>query len=290
MRNLAIQICVTIALMLSSGLLIGQKTLLPFDRVTSLEVNRQLYALDTNIHMSYKSLLLNKSEYDTIIKNTQLRWGNKQYQKWVGRKLFNENLAILKAKDFYMTIDVLMNLELGKDFDDNSGDQISTNTRGVLIQGNITDKVYFRTDFYETQSYFPTYIDSMIAVSRAVPGQGKAKPFKTGGYDYPMVTGIVNFQATKNVNLQFGQDKMFIGNGYRSLLLSDNSSPFLYLQAGLSLFENKLNYHANWSSLLNLTGVGLSGSGDDLFAKKQANFNYLSIKPNSVFELSLIHI
>lgn len=273
--------------MLSSGLLIGQKTLVPFDRVTSLEVNRQLYALDTNIHMSYKSLLLNKSEYDTIIKNAQLRWGNKQYEKWVGRKLFNENLAILQAKDFYMTIDVLMNLEVGKDFDDNANDQISTNTRGILIQGNITDKVYFRTDFYETQSYFPTYIDSMIAVSGVVPGQGKAKPFKTGGYDYPMVTGIVNFQATKNVNLQFGQDKMFIGNGYRSLLLSDNSAPFLYLQAGLSLFENKLNYHANWSSLQTLVKVHGNPGGDDLFAKKQANFNYLSIKPNSLFEIGL---
>jgi hypothetical protein len=124
----------------------------------------------------------------------------------------------------------------------------------------------------------------MIGASGVVPGQGKAKPFKTGGFDYPMVTGIVNFQASKNVNVQFGQDKMFIGNGYRSLLLSDNTAPYLYLQLGLNFFENKLNYHANWASLQTLNKVN-GGGGDDLFAKKQANFNYVTFKPNSKIEI-----
>ena len=145
-----------------------------------------------------------------------------------------------------------MNFEGGSDFESNDNDQISTNTRGILIQGNITDKVYFRTDFYESQSFFPTYVDRMIGVTGAVPGQGKAKSFKEGGYDYPVVTGIVNYQATKNFNFQFGHDKMFIGNGYRSLLLSDNTAPYLFFQMGINLFENKLNYHANWASLQKL--------------------------------------
>lgn len=286
MRKYINQIFLTTLLLIGAGRLFAQKILLPFDRITMLEVNRQLYELDTNIHFSYKPLLLNKSEYDTIMRHVQKRLGAKHREKWGGRKLFNENLAVLQAKDFYLTIDPLMNFEFGRDLDDGSNGQVTTNTRGILIQGNITEKVYFRTDFYETQSYFPTYMDSMILSSGAVPGQGKAKPFKTNGYDYPLVTGIVNFQASKNVNLQFGQDKMFIGNGYRSLLLSDNSSPFLFLQAGLSLFENKLNYHANWSALQTLVKVH-GGGGDDLFARKQANFNYVSFKPNSIWEIGL---
>ncbi len=264
----------------------AQKIALPFDRITTQDSERQLFEMDSIIHLSYKPLLLNKSEYDTLISNTHNRFSGKTYKKWFGRKLFRENLAIIKATDLYITIDPVMNFEVGKDFSGSEDQTLTTNTRGILVQGNITKKVYFRTDFYECQSYFPIYVDSMIKSSGAIPGQGKAKRFKTGGYDYSLVTGIVNFQASKNVNLQFGQDKMFIGNGYRSLLLSDNSAPYLFLQLGLNFFENKLNYHANWASLQTLNKVHSgNATGDDLFAKKQSNFNYVSFKPNSKIEV-----
>lgn len=267
----------------------AQKTLLPFDRVTSHDALRQLYETDSIIHLSFKPLLLERSEFDTLVDRTNKRYTNRVYKNWVGRKLYRENLAVLKAEDFYLTFDVLMNLDVGSDLESEVDELLTTNTRAVLIQGNITDKVYFRTDFYESQAYFPHYVDSMIRVNGVVPGQGKAKRFKETGYDYPVVTGIVNYQASKNVNLQFGHDKMFIGNGYRSLLLSDNTAPFLFFQLGLNFFENKLNYHSNWASLQSLVPVNSvsSVSGDDLFAKKQANFNYLSFKPNAKIEVGL---
>jgi hypothetical protein len=278
--------CVLFLGVSNSGL--GQKILLPFDRVTSQDANRQLYETDSIIHLSFKPLLLEKSEYDSIISHTHNRYSGKEYGKWFGRKLYRENLAIISSTDFYLTIDPVFNFEVGKDFADNGDELLTTNSRGILVQGNITKKIYFRTDFYETQSYFPVYVDSMIKSTTVVPGQGRRKGFKDGGADYPVVTGIVNYQATKNLNLQFGQDKMFIGNGYRSLLLSDNSAPFLFFQAGLNLFKNKLNYHANWASLQTLEKVHQGNStGDDLFAKKQANFNYLSYKPNSMFEIGV---
>ena len=277
----------SVCIFCSTGTSWAQKTLLPFDRITSHDALRQLYESDSIIHLSFKPLLLNKSEVDTLISKTNSRYTHRTYQNWISRKLFRENLAVIESEDLYISFDAVMNFEGGSDLNDESNGQVTTNTRGVLIQGNITDKVYFRTDFYETQSFFPGYMDSMILVSGVVPGQGKAKSFKTGGYDYPMVTGIVNYQATKNVNIQFGQDKMFIGNGYRSLLLSDNTAPYLYLQLGLNLFENKLNYHANWASLQTLNKVHGSNNGDDLFAKKQANFNYLSFKPNSKIEIGI---
>lgn len=261
----------------------AQQVILPFDRVSSPEILGQLYASDSIIHFAYKPLRVKRSQYNVLLENTQNRYGNHHYKGWFGRKFFQENLAIVDTGDLYFTIDPVLNLEMGSDLNQ-SDKKISTNTRGILIQGNITEKIFFRTDFYETQSYFPTYLDSVIQRTGAVPGQGKAKPFKTGGYDYPVVTGIVNFQAHKNFNAQFGHDKLFIGNGYRSLLLSDNTAPYLFLQLGTSLFENKLQYHANWASLQRLesyNGVG----GDQLFQKKQANFNYVSFKPSAKIEI-----
>ena len=44
-----------------------------------------------------------------------------------------------------------------------------------------------------------------------------------------------DFAASKFINFRFGYDKLFIGNGYRSLLLSDFSNNFLYLQMDVQL-------------------------------------------------------
>lgn len=261
----------------------AQQVILPFDRVSSPETLGQLYAKDSVIHFAFKPLRVDRRLYNQLLDSTQNRYGNHHYKSWWGRKFFQENLAIVDTGDLYFTIDPVLNLEIGQDLNE-SDKQITTNTRGVLIQGNITEKVFFRTDFYETQSYFPSYLDSVIAKTGAVPGQGKAKSFKTGGYDYPVVTGIVNVQAHKNFSFQFGHDKLFVGNGYRSLLLSDNSAPYLFLQLATNLFENKLQYHANWASLQMLQSYNGKG-GDQLFRKKQANFNYLSFKPNSKIEI-----
>ncbi len=265
----------------------AQKYQLPFDNVTSHDAMRQLYELDTIIHFSYKPLLIDKSLFDTLVANTHTRYSEKQYKRWLGRKLFYENLIRINYRELSMTIDPLMNFQGGMDLNDTSGRFLTTNTRAVLIQGNITKKVYFRTTFYETQSYFPAYVDSFIKVNKVVPGQGRAKIFKETGWDYPVVSGILNFQASRNINLQFGHDKIFIGNGYRSVLLSDNSSNYPFLQVALNFFKNKLHYTFNYASLQVLKEINDSEGTRDLFVKKTANFNYLSFKPSPIVEIGV---
>ena len=64
----------TIGMCVFTFQLSAQKTLLPFDRVTSHDALRQLYESDSIIHLSFKPLLLNRSEVDTLIERTNNRY------------------------------------------------------------------------------------------------------------------------------------------------------------------------------------------------------------------------
>ena len=107
---------------------------------------------------------------------------------------------------------------------------LSQNTRGFWLSG-MTKKFGFSTTFAENQSYLPTFLDSFRDVSGILPGQGPVKNFKVGGYDYSYATGELAYKAAHNVRLAFGNERQFIGDGYRSLILSDFCSPYPYFKA-----------------------------------------------------------
>ena len=64
-----------------------------------------------------------------------------------------------------------------------------------------------------------------------MPGQGYARNFKDEGFDYAMSSGYVTYRPNNMFYVQFGHGKHFIiGDGYRSLLLSDNTFNYPYLK------------------------------------------------------------
>ena len=91
-------------------------------------------------------------------------------------------------------------------------------------------------------------MQNRINTFRAVPGQGFYKTFKTTGVDYLDGRGGVTFNIAKFVDFQFGYDKQFMGNGYRSLYLSDYANNYLFLNLNLRVWRLELcgqNHAAN---------------------------------------------
>ena len=66
-----------------------------------------------------------------------------------------------------------------------------------------------------------------------MPGQGYARYFKETGFDYAMSSGYVSYRANKMFAVQFGHGKHFIGDGYRSLFLSDVASPYPFFKINI---------------------------------------------------------
>ncbi len=207
-------------------------------------------------------------------------------------KVFFDDLIHIKpkSKKFEFKVDPLLNLEFGKAFYDTANTQrISTNTRGFIASGSIGKDFYFETMFAENQSQFPYYISKYNNQTKIVPGQGRYKVFKTTGYDYAFSSGFISYQPIKQLNIQLGHGKQKIGNGYRSLLLSDNAFNYPYLRITSEWFKGKLQYTNIYAVLMNLTtgGAITPKNTEPLFQKKAVSFQYLSYNVNKRINIGL---
>lgn len=171
----------------------------------------------------------------------------------------------------------------------NNENTVFQNTRGIEARAYIDSKVYFYTQLLENQRSFFNYTESWINKFGTIPGQGFWKPYNSSvisnlkGYDYFNARAYVGFNPVKSINIEFGHGNHFIGNGYRSLLLSDFSHNYFYLKFNTRIW--KLHYQnifaemAPTSTLLN--------PGDKLLPKKYTATHYLAFKPGNHFEIGL---
>lgn len=210
---------------------------------------------------------------------------------WIVRKLKKESLFIVNdtAEQFNLTIDPLLNLEFGVDLADRSHERLYKNTRGFLVRGSIGKKFSFESSFYENQATYARYIDAYIAGTddlfpqtanyeyAVVPGQGRSKKFRTNGYDYAMASGYISYSPNRILNVQVGHGKHFVGDGYRSLLLSDNA--FNYPFARITTTYRNFQYTNLYTSFMNLTNGGVTTPPhvERLFQKKTGSFQMLSV-------------
>ncbi|MGK0385603.1 MAG: hypothetical protein ACI849_000205, partial [Patiriisocius sp.] len=171
---------------------------------------------------------------------------------WFGKKLWNENMVRVQGEDYWLTLDPGVDLQAGKDV----GDDINTynNTRLVQLQGGIGKNISFYAVIYESQGrfagYFNRYAESIKPDGgnpAIIPGFGIAKTFQSDSYDYPIATGYVSYSPSKWFNAQLGHGKNFIGDGYRSLFLSDNASPYPFIKLNTSFW--KIKYTNTWMFL-----------------------------------------
>ena len=207
-------------------------------------------------------------------------------------KLFFDHLIHINPKSgkYEFKVDPLLNFEFGNAYyDTTKSHKIATNTRGFIASGTIGKDFYFETLFAENQSQFPYYIASYNNQTKIVPGQGRYKVFKTSGYDYAFSSGFISYQPVKKLNIQLGHGKQKIGNGYRSLLLSDNAFNYPYIRITSEWLKGKLQYTNIYAVLMNLTsgGAATPKNTEPLFQKKAVSFQYLSYNVNKRINIGL---
>ncbi len=178
------------------------------------------------------------------------------------------NLVEVDVKDFFLAINPVLQLTYGKE--SGNGDNVFVNSRGLTLRGLIAKKIGFSTTLTDNQERGPLFFRDKIASLRAVPGYGFYKGFKGTGVDYFDARGYVTFNVTKYIDVQFGHDKNFIGNGYRSLFLSDWGNSYLFLKLNTRIW--KLNYENIFMELM----PQFVKSGDNLLDKKYQALHHLS--------------
>ncbi|WP_303318653.1 gliding motility protein RemB [Flavivirga abyssicola] len=238
--------------------------------------DRSMNLVGTNSHTASKPFMYDEVSkyYDFKAEKEKLK---KETDTWVGRKLWNEHLVQLQGKDYWFTVDPIFDLQVGKDTD---ADFSSTynNTRGILVQGGLGKNFNFYTSVFESQGRFAQYVNQYAESLKAfgpdpaiIPGRGIAKRFKTDSYDYPVAEAYLSYSPAKFINVQFGHGKNFIGDGYRSLLLSDVTSPHPFLKLNTKFW--KIKYTSTWMWLKDVRPEVVA---DKAFLTKYIANHYLS--------------
>lgn len=221
----------------------------PFQHHQYRPYDRYVHATEQNFHTAIQPYSLRDLKpivsldtlYTLPLKHSVLDY------TWNGRFITHT------SEDFNFTIQPAGNFEFAQELRDTNTSWI--NSRGFIIHADITEKVHIYTSFYEIQSHFFDHRRDRIAENkrRVFPGQGLSKGFgDKGGRDYAFAEASVLFEPTQFLDISFGHGKHVIGDGYRSVLLSDNSPNYPFLKTafyfGRFKYVSILAQHSYWQS------------------------------------------
>ncbi|MBI3143164.1 MAG: hypothetical protein HYZ16_10085 [Bacteroidetes bacterium] len=153
---------------------------------------------------------------------------------------------------------------------------IFKNERGIEVSGNLGRKLGFYTYFTDNQARYPTYVQEYIGAHQTLPGEGFYKGFKTGGVDHYTARGHVTFGAVDDkVHILFGHSRNFIGNGIRSLILSDFAKDYLQLKVNTKVW--RFNYQNLYAQLNDYQKYQLMNPRPLVHPRKYMVSHYLSL-------------
>ncbi|GGW59539.1 protein involved in gliding motility RemB [Winogradskyella epiphytica] len=249
---------------------------IPFTHSYYARFDSEMNAIGTNSHTAAKPFLYSDVAryYDVQAEKERLA---KDADSWLERKVFNEHLVEVQGKDYWFTVDPILDLQLGKDTEAEFNSTWN-NTRGIYIQAGLGKRFNLSASVYESQgrfaNYFNQYAESLKAFGpdpAIIPGRGIAKRFKENSYDYPVAEAYLSYTPADFINVQFGHGKNFIGDGYRSLLQSDVSSPYPFLKLNATFW--KIKYTSTWMWLKDVRPEVVE---DKAFLTKYMANHYLS--------------
>ena len=264
----------------------GSGLRIPLSRKRYQQYARALNQVAGNLHTAVRpfTFLDVDQVYDLqAVYDAQL----KDKSGWWGRKWWNEHMVGVYADDYWFTLDPGVDLQVGRDGD--TGNTTWNNTRLVSVQGGLGSDFNFAATIYESQGWFAGYFNELARSLRPdggnpaiIPGRGIAKEFGDEAFDYPVATGYINYRPSKFFNLELGHGKNFIGDGYRSMLLSDNASPYPYFKATTTFWN--IQYTNIYTSLRD---VRSAVTADGSFRTKYMASHHLSWNVNKKLNIGL---
>ncbi|MCB0447309.1 MAG: gliding motility protein RemB [Gelidibacter sp.] len=260
---------------------------IPFTHTYYARFDANMNGLGTNSHTAAKPFMYDEvaAYYDFEAEKKALIKGS---DGWWSKKLWDEHLVQVQGKDYWFTVDPVFDLQVGKDTEADFNTTFN-NTRGFYVQGGLGKKFNFSASVYESQGRFAQYYNQYAESLKAfgpdpaiIPGRGIAKRFKDDAYDYPVAEAYLSYSPAKFINVQFGHGKNFIGDGYRSLLQSDVSSPYPFLKLNTKFW--KIKYTNTW---MWLKDVRPEVTEDGAFLTKYMANHYLSWNVSKRLNLGL---
>lgn len=195
------------------------------------------------------------------------------------------DLYSVQTDNFSLFVNPLLYLSAGGDQHNFTvdGSQASLlnyrNTRGLRLRGSLFNKVGFFTEISENQVKHPQYVRNLYEELGTLPGENFVKEFDLGtgnsGYDYFNARGYITYSPAKELRIKLGKDRAFWGNGYQSLLLSDQATDYFFLNLVTRIW--KIEYTNTFARMTDFIRNKPDSYG--VYPSKWSVFHQLSYKP-----------
>lgn len=262
-------------LLITAGIARSQSVYQPYSYDFYQKFNADAYSTKTRLHTSMKPFFVDDSllmhHYDSI-----MNYGSDGSNKSIlYRKLFNEHLIDIKDQNSTFYADLLPDFNIGRDFSNKRNTWLSS--IGLQIGGTLGKKFAYNVSGYLNSSAVPDYISTYIRQVGIIPGQAYASTYNSNpnAYAWDYITATVSYTPVKYLNISAGRDKTFIGDGYRSLLLSDYASPYPFFKLTANL--GNVKYMAMWAYFNDPAGT----SSLNINRNKWGIFHYLDWNVNN---------
>jgi hypothetical protein len=184
-----------------------------------------------------------------------------------------------KRNWFNIQLHPLLDLEAGYDL--LTSRPVNSAAGGLHLKTNINDDFTLALTAVGGKMTYPFFSDTILSQQRIVAGIGQGYP-KGDGYTWSDFTGYASYSPDNNkiFNFQAGRDKHFIGDGYRSVLLSDYAPATPFFRINVNVW--RLQYNVWYTAMNDVSGaMGVKNN----FRAKYGTFHYLSY--NIIKELNI---
>ncbi len=239
----------------------------------NLQISAQNTFLNKDVNYYYESALNFDSSFHYSIKPyKQDYYKNVIIQKVntgisILNNIFNDNLINSGNEKFNFCINPIINSVIYNDF--SRKEFFEDYKAGIRFQSSYKNTLFISSEFFTAQSQFPSFYNNLIDDSEIVPYYGKY--LRNHNFDllYYSWTGDLTYQANKNISFSVGRGKNFLGNGYRSLFLSDNSNAYPYLKTEIDIWKIKYLW-----MVAKLSDIRISEGANPLILYDKAAFTH----------------
>lgn len=206
-----------------------------------------------------------------------------RHNSFIGSRLFNDNWFKMSGKDYDISLDPYEGFLYG--YETASGKDIWHNNRGVFLNGRFGKKIKVHSYIQEGPIKPEPFISDYINATRVRPGEGEVNVDGGGVFGRYLSFGGIEYEASKYVDLTLAHGKNFLGEGYRSLILSDAGPNYLFGRMDFH-FGKKINYTTIVSEFLDYR-PDMVPAGNVLRRKKYGSYHYLDIAITKKLHVSL---
>ena len=244
----------------------AQSEYLPLNNTRLSFYEKEIYGLNSDLHTAIKPIV--KSEVNTVNRLDSIQ--QRKSDNLLLNGLLNEHFVSLTKNNVELTIDPVINAMGMYALDNGKSGHILAN--GLHVRSSYKNKLFFSSTYMYADAKYQSFYEHYIQQNNVIPGYGRANRYQQK-YFNQYVQGYLSYTPNKHFNFQLGQGRNFIGDGYRSLLLSDNAFNYPYFKITTSIWKIKyMNLYAMQFDIRN------SKRRVSSFDKKFSSTHYLSTR------------